>query len=188
MTPAVPAAAPAVRPLGDIAAVAKFFIPSSYPPENIVLRDSPAVKSVGTGGATGGVTGPVIVPTPPVAPCPIASVAPVVAASTPGVTPAAAPSNALVPNPAVSPDNNALEPEPPVCAYVAKPAPIPAAAALLNPAVAKPPNVLPVKKVVPSIEPKIGAKKGKNASGCPVSGFVVRGTCDANPLTSAGFT
>jgi len=71
---------------------------------------------------------------------------------------------------------------------VGDPVPIPAAAALLNPAVAKPPNVLPVKKVVPSIEPKIGAKKGKNASGCPVSGFVVKGTCDANPLTSAGFT
>jgi hypothetical protein len=34
---------------------------------------------------------------------------------------------AFVPNPAVKPDNNALEPEPPVCAYVAKPAPIPAA-------------------------------------------------------------
>jgi hypothetical protein len=30
---------------------------------------------------------------------------------------------ALVPNPAVKPDSNALEPEPPVCAYVAKPAP-----------------------------------------------------------------
>jgi hypothetical protein len=30
---------------------------------------------------------------------------------------------AFVPNPAVKPDSNALEPEPPVCAYVAKPAP-----------------------------------------------------------------
>ena len=39
-----------------------------------------------------------------------------------------------------------------------------------------------------SIEPNIGAKKGKKASGCPVSGLIVKGTADANPFTSAGLT
>jgi hypothetical protein len=82
----------------------------------------------------------------------------------------------LFQNPAVKPDSNALEPEPPVCAYVAKPAPIPAAKA-------EPPN-----KAVPAIDPNKGAKKGKKASGCPVCGLTVIGIACAKPLTSAGFT
>jgi hypothetical protein len=31
-------------------------------------------------------------------------------------------------------------------------------------------------------------RKGKKASGCPVSGLIVKGTADANPFTSAGLT
>ena len=92
---------------------------------------------------------------------------------------------ALVPNPAVKPDSNALEPEPPVCAYVAKPAPIPAANAGDNAKPAAPPAV---NKAPPAIDPNTGARKGKKASGCPVCGFTVIGIACAKPLTSAGFT
>ena len=63
---------------------------------------------------------------------------------------------------------------------MAKPAPIPAIAAADNPVPAK---------IVGAIKlPNTGAKKGRKASGCPVSGFIVIGIADANPLTSAGFT
>ena len=63
---------------------------------------------------------------------------------------------------------------------MAKPAPIPAMAPADKP--------VPANKVGANKLPNIGAKKGKKASGCPVSGFTVNGTADANPLTSAGLT
>ena len=47
---------------------------------------------------------------------------------------------------------------------------------------------VPANKVGANKLPNIGAKKGKKASGCPVSGFTVNGIADANPLTSAGLT
>ena len=73
---------------------------------------------------------------------------------------------ALVPNPAVSPDSNALLPEPPVCAYVAKPAPKPDARAALIPVAPNiPPAPIPVNNEVPKALPNKGAKKGKKASG-----------------------
>ena len=93
---------------------------------------------------------------------------------------------ALVPNPAVSPDSNALLPEPPDSAYVANPAPIPAANAELAANVV--PNIPAPAKELKSVLPNKGAKKGKKASGCPVCGLTVKGIADANPLTSAGLT
>ena len=52
----------------------------------------------------------------------------------------------------------------------------------------KPVTPIALKSVGANKLPNIGAKKGRKASGCPVSGFVVIGIADANPLTSAGFT
>ena len=46
----------------------------------------------------------------------------------------------------------------------------------------------PVNKALPAIPPRIGARNGKKASGCPVSGFTVIGIACAKPLTSAGLT
>tara|TARA_R110000822_G_scaffold305862_1_gene431815 strand:+ start:637 stop:1059 length:423 start_codon:yes stop_codon:yes gene_type:complete len=68
---------------------------------------------------------------------------------------------------------------------VVRPEPIAPAAAELNPAA---PNIpaapSPVKAELPNIPPKMGAKKGKKASGWPVSGFIVKdpvGDMDASP-------
>jgi hypothetical protein len=49
-------------------------------------------------------------------------------------------------------------------------------------------HLLPIKHLPKAIDPNKGAKKGKKASGCPVSGFTVIGIACAKPLTSAGFT
>ena len=67
----------------------------------------------------------------------------------------------------------------PVAAYCARPEPN-----------AEAPNVpkAPLNKLPPIKEPAKGARKGKNASGCPVCGLTVIGIADANPFTSAGLT
>jgi len=68
----------------------------------------------------------------------------------------------------------------PVAAYCARPEPT----ALPNSVLPKaPPNKEPPNKL-----PAKGARKGKNASGCPVCGLTVIGIADANPFTSAGLT
>ena len=67
----------------------------------------------------------------------------------------------------------------PVAAHVAKPEPN----AELKPAPNVPPNKEP-----PAIDPNIGARKGKKASGCPVSGLIVKGITCESPATSAGLT
>ena len=71
----------------------------------------------------------------------------------------------------------------PVNAVVASPEPMAPAAAELNPAAPNTPAPAPVNAADPSILPIIGAKNGRNASGCPVIGLVVRppGTKDAMP-------
>ena len=116
-------------------------------------------------------------------------VASVVAAWVPSASfcASAPPPNNLDPIPAVRP---ALNPSLtlPVTAVCARPAPIPAAAALLNPAVASPPSVLPAKRLPPNQLPNIGARNGRNASGCPVWGLTVIGIACAKPFTSAGLT
>ena len=76
----------------------------------------------------------------------------------------------------------------PVTAYCAKPEPKAPAAKEDKPAPATPAPPKPVNNALPPNEPSIGAKKGKKASGCPVSGFIVKGTCCAMAFTSIGLT
>ena len=78
----------------------------------------------------------------------------------------------------VKADNNPFLPLP-VTAYVAKPEPT----AEANPAPSVPPNKEP-----PANEPNNGANKGRNASGCPVSGLTVKGITCESPATSIGLT
>ena len=74
----------------------------------------------------------------------------------------------------------------PVAAVVARPEPIALASAVF-PASA---GIIVGKKAEPNALPNNGAKKGKNASGCPVTGLVVSdpvGDKAAIPCTSTGF-
>ena len=71
----------------------------------------------------------------------------------------------------------------PVAAVVASPEP---RAAI--PEVAKGDKAILLANAVPPKLPKTGAKKGRKASGYPVSGFTVNGVKLANPSTSAGLT
>ena len=108
----------------------------------------------------------------------LATVSAAVVAASPAVLPPipAAPNALPKPNP-VRPD---IMPcfKSPDCIALAIPEPIAPATGADN----------PVNKAVPAILPNSGAKKGKKASGCPVSGFFVNGIIDANPCTSAGLT
>ena len=71
----------------------------------------------------------------------------------------------------------------PVVAKDARPEPMAPVRVGLNPA-KTPPNVPAPAKLLNPILPSNGAKKGRNASGCPVMGFLVRepvGDREANP-------
>ena len=114
-----------------------------------------------------------------------------VAAPTPEARSPTAPNAFPTPKP-VSPD---IIPSlrSPVTAVVARPEPTALASAEFAPrAASPPPKVVPVPSAVPiaakadppNMLPNKGAKNGKNASGCPVIGLVVRepvGDKDANP-------
>ena len=115
-----------------------------------------------------------------------------VAAPTPEATSPTAPNAFPTPKP-VSPD---IIPSlrSPVTAVVARPEPTALASAAFAPrAVSPDPKAVPpskaeppraVKADPPNMLPNKGAKNGKNASGCPVIGLVVRepvGDKDANP-------
>ena len=72
----------------------------------------------------------------------------------------------------------------PVTAVVARPEPIAPAAKELRPPAPTNPAAVPVRAALPAKLPSNGAKKGRNASGWPVMGFLVRdpvGDRDANP-------
>ena len=108
----------------------------------------------------------------------------------------AAPKAFPMPNP-VSPDINPSF-KSPVTAVVAKLEPMALAKAVLPAAAVKADPIAPVpralpaapKTELPNMLPSSGARKGKNASGCPVIGLVVScpvGDRDAIPATSIGF-
>ena len=100
------------------------------------------------------------------------------------------------PNPyPVRPDNKPFS-KSPVAAYVPRPEPTALARAALLPKVVRAvpkapvPNAPPklVNKAGAAILPNKGAKNGKNASSCPVSGFLVIGKLCRNPFISIGLT